>query len=123
MNMKSILVVDDERVMCEVLQRILTRLGYEIAVSDSWESALEMFSKKKFDLVLLDILMPRMNGYRIAKEMRQLKPDQKIVMVTGLCVHAALAYNRSTRIKVNDILIKPFTFDKLRSVVTKILDV
>ena len=121
--MKSILVVDDERVMCEVLQRILTRLGYEIAVTDSWESALETFSKKQFDLVLLDILMPRMNGYRIAKRMRQLRPDQKIVMVTGLCAHTALAYNRSTRIKVNDILIKPFTFEKLRSVVTKTLDV
>jgi len=119
--MKSILVVDDEKVMLEVLWRTLTRLGYKIALSDSWKSALDLFSREKFDLVLMDVLMPQMNGYMIASRMRQLKPNQRIVMVTGLGADAAMAYNYSTRVNVNGLLLKPFTFEKLKSVITNAL--
>ena len=119
--MKSILVVDDEEVMLEVLWRTLTRLGYKIALSDSWKSALDLFSREKFDLVLMDVLMPQMNGYMIASRMRQLKPNQRIVMVTGLGADAAMAYNYSTRVNVNGLLLKPFTFEKLKSVITNAL--
>lgn len=119
--MKSILVVDDEKVMLEVLWRTLTRLGYKIALSDSWKSALDLFSREKFDLVLMDVLMPHMNGYMIASRMRQLKPNQRIVMLTGLGADTAMAYNYSTRVNVNDLLLKPFTFEKLKSVITNAL--
>lgn len=119
--MKSILIVDDEKVMLEVLRRTLTQLGYRIALSDSWKSALDLFSREKFDLVLVDVLMPHMNGFMIANRMRQLEPDQKIVMLTGLGADTAMAYNHSTRVHVNDVLLKPFTFEKLKSVITKAL--
>lgn len=119
--MKLILVVDDEKVMLEVLWRTLTRLGYKIALSDSWKLALDLFSREKFDLVLMDVLMPQMNGYMIASRMRQLKPNQRIVMLTGLCADTAMAYNYSTRVNVNDLLLKPFTFEKLKSVITNAL--
>ncbi len=121
MKRKSILIVDDEQVMLEVFQRILTRLGYRIAICNSWKSALDVFSRKPFDLVLMDILIPPTNGYKVARKMRQLNPHQKIVMVTGLGAFTASAYNASTKVQVNDILFKPFTYEKLKSVVNSIL--
>ena len=84
--MKRILIVDDEKVVLDVLERILARLGYSTVVAHSGDTALELYAKEKnfFDLVLLDVLMPGKNGFQIAEEMRRLKPDQRIVLVTGM---------------------------------------
>lgn len=120
--MKSVLIVDDEQIVLDVLQRILSRLGYDTVVSDSGESALERFSENSFDLVLLDVLMPEKNGFEIAKEMRRVKPDQKIVMVTGLGEDAVETQALSERIGINTVLSKPFSFEKVKSVLLTMLD-
>jgi len=120
--MKTVLIVDDEQIVLDVLKRILDRIGYDSVVTDSGKSALERFSKKTFDLVLMDVLMPGKNGFEIAKEMRRIKPDQKIVMVTGLGLEAAMSEAVSESIFVDNVLSKPFSYEKVRTTLAKLLD-
>ena len=120
--MKRILIVDDEPVIVDVLQRILVRLGLDPVVADSVDMAMERFSRGYFDLVLMDVLMPEKNGYEIVKEMKLLRPNQKVVLVTGLRADTAEAEANLQDVNVEDVLSKPFSFDKVRSVVTKIIE-
>ena len=112
--MKNVLIVDDEQIVLDVLQRILLRLGYDAVVSDSGELAIEKFLNEEFDLVLMDILMPEMSGFDVARKMREIKPDQKIVIVTGLGTDAAIAQADLEQIDIDDVLPKPFSFENVR---------
>lgn len=120
--MGTVLIVDDEKIVLDVLQRILARLGYTAIVTDSGESALKQFSEESFDLVLMDVLMPDRNGFEIAREMRQIRPDQKIVLVTGIGADAAAAQADSERICIDNILSKPFSYDKVKMIVKNALE-
>ena len=120
--MKTVLIVDDEQIVLDVLQRILTRLGYDSVIIESGEVALERFSQEFFDLVMLDVLMPEKNGFEIAREMKKINPDQKIVMVTGLGEHAAIAQAGIEDIPVDNVLSKPFSFEKVRTIIQETLE-
>lgn len=117
--MKNVLIVDDEQIVLDVLQRILMRLGYNSDISDSGEGAIEKFTNEDFDLVLMDILMPEMSGFEVAKAIRKIKPDQKIVMVTGLGTDAAVAQADLEKININDVLSKPFSYENVRSLLDR----
>ena len=120
--MKSVLIVDDEQIVLDVLQRILNRLGYETRISDSGEDAMGRFASESFDLVLMDVLMPEKNGIEVARRMREVKPDQKIIMVTGLGAEAVMAQNKEANVDYNSVLSKPFSFDKVRHILQAALD-
>ena len=119
--MKRILIVDDEQIVLDVLQRIVSRLGYNAVVSDSGKTALERFSKGSFDLVLMDVLMPDKNGFEIARQMKKKKPRQKIVMVTGLGIDAEITQEGLEMVDVDSVLSKPFSYDRVKSVVDEAL--
>lgn len=115
--MKRILVVDDETQVLDIVGRFLGKLGYDVFTTDSWETAMERFYEAPFDLALLDIHMPERDGFQIAKEMKTSRPDQKILIFTGLEPGEAYGYLSDANVDVNDILYKPFCFHKMRSVV------
>jgi len=119
--MKSILVVDDEHIVRDVLQRILSQIGYTTVTTDSGELALEAFSEEMFDLVLMDVLMPMKNGFEIAREMKQIKIDQKIVLLTGLDRDAVLARADCEHVNVDNVLSKPFSLEKVKDVLEEVL--
>jgi len=118
--MKRILIVDDEPVILDVLQRILSRLGFDAAVADSGKTALRIFSQEHFDLVLLDICMPGSSGFEIAREMKQIRPGQKIVMITAIDKNRAITQSNDEGVK--GVLPKPFTFEMVKSVVEGVLN-
>lgn len=120
--MKKVLIVDDEQIVLDVLQRILSRLGYFAVILEKGEEAMEKYSSQMFDLVLLDVLMPEKNGFEIAREMKKINPDQKIVMVTGLGTDAAVSRAGQEDVLVDNVLSKPFSFEKVRTVMAQTLD-
>ena len=122
--MKKILVVDDEVEVLSVFERFLDQLGYDPEVLDKWEEALERFQEEHFDLVILDVHMPGKDGFHLAKEMKELKPEQKILMITGLSAGDAYRYLASLdeEFNVNEVLYKPFTMKKVKKILTKILN-
>jgi len=82
---QSALVVDDVSDVTEMLSVLLTHAGYEVVSDSSARAALEAVHKQHFDVIISDIGMPEMNGYQLAREIRQL-PDYAtvpMVAVTG----------------------------------------
>ncbi len=79
----SILIVDDERDYCEVMEMILSSHGYETAVCSNGEEALEAMEKQQFDLVLTDLMMPRMDGTQLLRRIRESYPAVTVIMITA----------------------------------------
>jgi two-component system response regulator HydG len=79
----SILVVDDEQDSCRNLQDILTDLGYEVAIAADGASALELVRRQRFDVALLDLMMPGMDGLALYRAIKQLRAGTVALIVTG----------------------------------------
>lgn len=120
--MKTVLIVDDEPNVQNVLKRICSLLGYAPVIADSSENALKKFSMGSFDLVILDIVMPEMGGFEVAREMKRIRPDQIIVMVSGLGREEALNRSYIENVYVEDFLSKPFSYENIKSVLTNVLN-
>jgi len=103
---RVILVVDDDDKMLEMLNRLLGLEGYHVATATDGESALSLFDKCMPDLVLLDIMMPGLDGYQILNLIRQ-RSNVPIVMVTAKCDISSL--QSALAIGADDYVRKPFT--------------
>lgn len=79
----SILVVDDEEMLRELLAKILVKEGYEIDTACDGENAQEKLRQKKYDLMISDIKMPRMNGFELLKIAKNEFPELGVIMMTG----------------------------------------
>ena len=116
----SILVVDDEEVMRDVLDSLLTAEGYEVELARNGEEGLDKFQQRAFDLVLLDVFLPGgMNGIEVLRRIRSINPTVKVIMVTGntdpLLAREALELGALAYVD------KPFDFDYLKRVVAMAL--
>ena len=68
---EKILVVDDDANICELLRLYLTKEGYQVTVANDGEEGLEKFNAVKPDMVLLDVMMPRMDGLEVCRRIRK----------------------------------------------------
>lgn len=86
MATKQVLIVDDDEPCRTMAQRILSRGGFEVDTAGNGEEGLEMAAGKKFDLILLDVMMPEMNGYELCRRMRDTEANAEtpVVMVSAL---------------------------------------
>lgn len=66
---KKILLVEDEIIMINLLEKKLTQEGYDVKIATNGEEALEMMREEKPDIILLDIIMPKMGGFEVMEEM------------------------------------------------------
>ena len=76
----SVLVVDDEEIMREVLETLLTAEGYRVDLAKTGEEGLEAYGRRTFDVVLLDVSMPGIGGLRALEEFLKMDSDAVIVM-------------------------------------------
>ena len=106
---KRILVVDDEEINKQVIVRYLADEDMELVLVDSGALALEAIKKQVFDMVLLDVMMPKMNGYEVCQEIRKqyLPSDLPIIMLTAKNQVNDLVDSLSYG--ANDYLAKPFS--------------
>ena len=111
MQKPSILVVDDELLIRDLLYDFFSGQGWDISVAEDGEKALEIIRAKKFDLVLTDIRMPEMDGLVLTSHVKQSHPDLPVVLMTGFpSVDTAV---EALRNKVDDYIIKPFNINQL----------
>jgi len=108
-----ILIVDDEPVNQQVLANHLTLGKYRFSQAYNGEEALRAMDKTKFDLILLDVMMPRMSGYEVCQRLRQkyLPAELPVIMVTAKDQVQDLLEGLSSG--ANDYLAKPFSKDEL----------
>ena len=81
--MAKILIIDDEQGIRNLLDTLLSRKGYDVVLADSGLKGLELFRRERPDVVVLDLKMPEMDGITVLKQIRILKPDQPVIILTG----------------------------------------
>ena len=81
--MKRLLLVEDEPGLVVTLTDRLTREGYAVEHSADGESALERAASRTFDLVLLDVMLPRMNGFDVLRELRRRGVETPVIVLTA----------------------------------------
>lgn len=110
-----ILIVDDERNNLLIVGKFLEHLGYEYQTANNGEEALHYFANRDFDMVLLDIQMPKMNGVDCAKAIRKMECEKchvPIIALTAQIFREEL--NKYLEAGINDYLIKPFEPNELK---------
>ncbi len=119
---KRILVVEDEPAICQVCLRTLTAEGFEVDIAVNGAIALDMLVEKDYDLCLIDLRTPIMNGKELYQHILDEHPDftGKIIFTTGDVLDEKLTtlLNGSTR----PYLPKPFTPDELKAIVKEALE-
>ena len=116
----KVLIVDDDIRMCDSLEALLSNQGYEIHKSNSGDEAMECLAKTAFDLVLLDIVMPDMNGHQLMGHINSQTPETLVIILTG---HASVeSAIESLRRGAYDYLRKPFEPEELLTTVENALE-
>ncbi len=114
-----ILVVDDEDAIRESLKDWLLEDGYEVGLADSGENAIAMAKEKTWDVVLLDLKMPGMDGLATLKHLIKINPEAEILMMTAYAsVDTAI---KAMKEGAFDYLVKPFDPDEIEILIKKIV--
>ena len=117
---KTILIVDDEADVLSLLRIRLEAVGYKVLSASSGEKALELLEKNKPDLILLDLLLPRMQGEEVCQ---WLKSDHKLkhIPVIVLTAHTTRIKETANKICANDYVLKPFEPGELLFKIKKLI--
>jgi DNA-binding NtrC family response regulator len=114
-----ILVVDDEESLRTVLSSELINEGYEVRTAADGDDAIVEMGNVDFDLVLLDIKMPRMNGFEVLKHIKENHPRSKVVMLTGFAdLKNAI---ESKKLGADDFVSKPYDLVDLLTTIERVL--
>lgn len=106
-----VLVVDDEDGIRESLSGILEDEGYEVLTSNSGEDAIKVVREQNLDLILLDILLPGIDGIQTLEEVRGLRPDIPVIMISG---HGNIELAvKATKMGAYDFLEKPLSLERV----------
>ncbi|MDA3970278.1 MAG: ATP-binding protein [Desulfobulbaceae bacterium] len=118
----TILVVDDEPTIGEMLKRMLNSLGYEVLLCSSSTEALEVFTQQRahIALVLTDMTMPVMNGAELARRIKLLSPTMPVVLCTGFS--AIMDEKKARRMGIDGYMMKPVILHKLAQTLHDILE-
>jgi DNA-binding response OmpR family regulator len=81
---KRILIAEDEKVLADILSSKLTKEGFNVSVAGNGEDALKLIMKNKFDLLVLDRIMPKMDGFTVLASLRAEKIKQKVIVTSNL---------------------------------------
>jgi adenylate cyclase len=108
MDQSHILVVDDNEMNRDMLSRRLTRQGHEVTVAEDGQRALTVISEGQYDLVLLDIMMPKMNGYEVLERMKADTHLQNIPVIMISAVDDLDSVVKCIEMGAEDYLFKPF---------------
>src|SRR5438874_8084103 len=116
---KTILIVDDDRELVEGLRAVLERQGYRVMQAHDGHQGKSAIYNQKPDLVILDMMMPRMGGYPVLEHFRGKADAPPIIMITANEGSRHKAY--AEYLGVVDYIRKPFAMERLLEVVHKVL--
>lgn len=116
----SIAIIDDETEILNVLSRYLSRnTNFSVSTYSNPVSALSSMENKKYDLVLLDIMMPQMNGLEVLEKLKSKNKEQKVIMMTAYSTLDKVL--KSHKEGATNFVMKPF--DSLQLLEKKIIEV
>ncbi len=109
--MEKILVVEDDEKIARVIQLELEYANYKIDIAHTGKSALERLENENFDLILLDVMIPELNGLELLRRVREQNEDVKIIMLTAR--DAVMDKVSGLDSGANDYMTKPFEIEEL----------
>lgn len=116
----NILVIDDEPVMRDSCFQVLSRKGCDVTLTENGRRGLNQLSKRTFDIVILDLKMPDINGLEILETVKENHPETIVIIITGYpSVETAV---KAMKLGAYDFIPKPFTPNMLRMVVARALE-
>jgi DNA-binding NtrC family response regulator len=116
----QILVVDDDKTMRDACHQILTRQGFQVEQAASARQGLGLLERSSFDVILLDLVMPDLDGLETLKKMKSLDTDCEVIIITGYgSISTAV---EAMKAGAFHFLSKPFAPDDLRTVITRALE-
>ncbi|MGV2828759.1 response regulator [Myxosarcina sp. GI1(2024)] len=120
MSNEKILIIDDWKKICSIMAQALELLGYKVAIAVNGEEGLKQLEQQAFDLILLDLKMPEMDGLTFLQQAIRIYPQMKIIIISahGTVDNAVEAMKLGTI----DFIQKPFTPQELRDLVRRVLD-
>jgi two-component system response regulator PilR (NtrC family) len=111
----SVLVIDDEEIMREILEALLVREGYQVRLAASGEEGIELAKSGSFDAAIVDVMMPGIDGIAVLEELKKLDDDLPVVMITAFAsVETAISAMKRGAF---DYITKPFKNDEVLVVV------
>ena len=119
---ERILFVDDEKMLVDIGEQALRRLGYHVVSRTSSIEALELFKAKPdyFDLVITDQTMPGMTGDALARELLRIRPNLPVIICTGYS--QTIDHERAKKIGIKALVEKPMLMDEIAAAVRKVLN-
>jgi len=115
----NILVVDDDRLNRQLISKVLRQEGYQVVEACDGALALEILQMLRFDLVITDFVMPKLNGIEFVEQIHTLQPRTPIIFITGF---VSVFSGEAILEEVTEVLPKPFELGVLRSTVQRVLD-
>ena len=116
----NVLVVDDEPGMREFLEIMLGKEGYSVKTASNGEEAIQKIRNEAFDLALVDIQMPGLNGIDVLRSAKETTPDTTIIMITAFASHETAI--EAMKLGAYDYITKPFKIDEIKIVIGKSLE-
>jgi len=120
MKTERILVVDDERSMREFLEIMLTKEGYEVRTAANGKEALALVEKELFDLAILDIRMPKMDGIKTLGHLKEISPETVVLMITAYASTDTAI--QAMKQGAYDYITKPFKVEEIKMTIHKALE-
>lgn len=118
MTAKRLLVIDDERDFCDFVRTVAEGLGFDVETCTNGTDALDRFDATRPDLVVLDVVMPDVEGIQIVQQLADRNTASRVVMVTGYdpgYVEAARTIGTARGLRRIDTLTKPVRVEDLRA--------
>ncbi len=106
----KILLAEDDTNLSALLEEYLNLKGYDVTLAHNGEEALEVFKSKKFDLAVLDIMMPKLDGFTLARKIKSIQPEMPIIFLTAKSMKDDKIEGFS--IGADDYITKPFSMEE-----------
>src|SRR5437660_255104 len=119
-NKGTVLVVDDEEIMREILETLLKREGYDVRLASSGEEGLALARSTPFDAAIVDIMMPGLNGIETLDELKRIDEDLAVIMITAYAsIESAISAMKAGAF---DYISKPFKNDEVMAVLRNAME-
>jgi CheY-like chemotaxis protein len=112
--MLTILLVDDERMNLKILETILRRGGYQFLEAESGEEALKLLERENVDLILLDLMMPGMDGFQTLERIKQNPSTTFVPVIIASALKDSIDIEKGLELGANDYFTKPLSDDDRR---------
>ncbi len=111
LDLASILIVDDDKDILDLYRETLEYVGYSVETSRTGLDAIEKAKKNKYQVALLDVVLPDFRGEKVAEKLKKIDESMEIIFITGYSLFQSCI--EATKIGICDILLKPITEEEL----------